>query len=590
MNLEPNISKRISEWLKGDYDIETKSTIRELIANNNVNELTDAFYKDLEFGTGGLRGIMGIGSNRVNKYTIGAATQGLSNYLKKQFPKQQIKVAIAYDNRNNAEYFAGITADVFSANGIKVYFFESLRPTPELSFAIRQLNCQSGVMLTASHNPKEYSGYKAYWNNGGQVVSPHDKSIIEEVNKINSISQIKFEGNKTLIEQLGEEIDNQFIDEVLSTSLNSDVVKLESDLKIVFSPIHGTGVRLVPLALKKLGFKNVSLVKEQCSIDGNFPTVIYPNPEEEKALAMSLKMAKEIDADLVMATDPDGDRVGIAVKNNEGEHILLNGNQTGALFFHYLLEQWKQKGKLLGNEHIVKTIVTSNLIDKIADQNGVKCYNVLTGFKFIGELMTELEEKSIFIAGAEESYGYLTGTHVRDKDAVVACNTIAEMAAYYKHNGKTLYQTLQEIYVNYRFYKEALISFTKSGKKGAKEIEQLMQSYRENPPKELGGKKIICVKDYLASKEYFLETDKESVIDLPKSNVMQFITDESFVITARPSGTEPKIKYYISVNTELKNTSDFNKKETELNELINVIKTSLIQDDSKVKTTTHNIV
>lgn len=581
MKFEPKVSKRINEWLNEDYDIETKKAVGKLIANNEMDELTDAFYKDLEFGTGGLRGIMGVGSNRINKYTIGAATQGLSNYLKKQFPNQQIKVAIAYDNRNNAEYFARITADIFSANDFKVYFFESLRPTPELSFAIRTLNCQSGVMLTASHNPKEYSGYKAYWNNGGQVISPHDKGIITEVNKIDSISKIKFEGKTELIEKLGVNMDDLFINEVVSVSLNRDIVKLENDLKIVFSPIHGTGVHLVPQALKKLGFKNVTLVKEQCTVDGNFPTVIYPNPEEKEALALALQKARQMDADLVMATDPDGDRVGIAVKNDEGEHILLNGNQTGILIFNYLIEQWKQKGKLSGNEYIVKTIVTSNLIDKIAGKNGVKCYNVLTGFKFIGALMTGLEEKSTFIAGAEESYGYLIGEHVRDKDAVVACNIIAEMAAYYKHSGRTLYQTLQDIYVNYGFYKETLISFTKSGKKGAEEIERLMQSYRENPPKELGGKKIVCVKDYLVSKEYFLESGTETAIELPTSNVMQFISEEGFVITARPSGTEPKIKYYISVNTELEKTSDLDKKETELNELINKIKKSLIHSETK---------
>lgn len=576
MNLESNVSKKINNWLNGDYDDSTKQTLRELIENNKTEELTDSFYKDLEFGTGGLRGIMGVGSNRINKYTIGAATQGLSNYLKKEFPNQQIKVAIAHDNRNNAAYFAKVTADIFSANNIKVYFFDGLRPTPELSFAIRELGCQSGIMLTASHNPKEYSGYKAYWNDGGQVVFPHDKGIISEVNKIDDIAKIKFDGNPELIEKIGKEIDERFIEQVLATSINPDIVKIEKDLKIVFSPIHGTAVHLVPKALKSLGFENVILVKEQCNTSGDFPTVIYPNPEEEEALTMALDKAKKIDADLVMATDPDGDRVGIAIKNNDGKHILLNGNQTGTLIFHYLIEQWKKNEKLKGNEYIVKTIVTTNLIDKIAKENNVQCYNVLTGFKYIGELMTKLEGKSTFIAGAEESYGYLIGEHVRDKDAVVACNMIAEMAAYYKHNGKTLYQTLQEIYVKFGFYKEELISFTKDGKKGAEEIEQLMQSYRENPPKELGGKKIVCVKDYKASKEHFLETGKETAIDLPKSNVMQFITEEGFVITARPSGTEPKIKYYISVHTALEKTSDYNQKEMELNELINQIRTSLI--------------
>lgn len=581
MNLESNVSKKINNWLNGDYDDSTKQTLRELIENNKTEELTDSFYKDLEFGTGGLRGIMGVGSNRVNKYTIGAATQGLSNYLKKEFPNQQIKVAIAHDNRNNAEYFAKVTADIFSANNIKVYFFDGLRPTPELSFAIRELGCQSGIMLTASHNPKEYSGYKAYWNDGGQVVFPHDKGIISEVNNIDAIAKIKFEGKPELIEVIGKEMDERFIEKVLATSINPDIVKTEKDLKIVFSPIHGTAVHLVPNALKSLGFENVTLVKEQCNTSGDFPTVVYPNPEEEEALAMALDKARQIDADLVMATDPDGDRVGIAIKNTEGKHILLNGNQTGTLIFHYLIEQWQKNGKLKGNEYIVKTIVTTNLIDKIAKENNVQCYNVLTGFKYIGELMTKLEGKSTFIAGAEESYGYLIGEHVRDKDAVVACNMIAEMTAYYKHNGKTLYQTLQEIYVKYGFYKEELISFTKSGQKGAEEIEQLMQAYRENPPKELGGKIVVCVKDYLASKEHFIESGKETVIDLPKSNVMQFVTNEGFVITARPSGTEPKIKYYISVHTSLEKTTDYPQKETEMNGLINKIRVSLVNSNTQ---------
>lgn len=581
MNLESNVSKKINNWLNGDYDDSTKQTLRELIENNKTEELTDSFYKDLEFGTGGLRGIMGVGSNRVNKYTIGAATQGLSNYLKKEFPNQQIKVAIAHDNRNNAEYFAKVTADIFSANDIKVYFFDGLRPTPELSFAIRELGCQSGIMVTASHNPKEYSGYKAYWNDGGQVVSPQDKGIISEVNKIDAIAKIKFEGKPELIEKIGKEIDDRFIEQVLATSINPDIVKLEKDLKIVFSPIHGTGIYLIPKALNALGFENVILVEEQCTTSGDFPTVIYPNPEEREALKMALDKAKQVDADLVMATDPDGDRVGIAVKNNKGEHILLNGNQTGTLIFYYLIEQWKKNGKLKGNEYIVKTIVTTNLIDAIAKVNNVKCYNVLTGFKYIGALMTTLENKSTFIAGAEESYGYLIGEHVRDKDAVVACNIIAEMTAYYKHKGQTLYQTLQEIYINYGFFKEKLISITKNGKKGAEEIDELMQAYRKNPPKELGGYKVICVKDYLTSKEYYLESGKEIAIQLPKSNVMQFITDDEFVITARPSGTEPKIKYYISVNKQLDKINNFNKVENILEGYINKIQLSLINSNTK---------
>ncbi|WP_116127212.1 phospho-sugar mutase [Lewinella sp. IMCC34183] len=579
MNLDPKIKSKVNNWLEGDYDEQTKSTLRELVAQEKTNELTDAFYKDLEFGTGGLRGIMGVGSNRINKYTIGSATQGLSNYLKKQFPDEQIKVAIAHDNRNNAEFFAQTAADIFSANGIHVYFFEGLRPTPELSFAIRELGCQSGIMLTASHNPKEYSGYKVYWSDGGQVVTPHDKGIIAEVNAIQSNDAIKFEGNPGLIESIGEKIDKLFIESVLAASINPGVVKQEKDLKIVYSPIHGAGVDLVPRALKELGFTNVSLVKEQLVTSGDFPTVVYPNPEEKEALTLALKLAKEKDADLVMATDPDADRVGIAVKNNEGEHVLLNGNQTGTLIFNYLIGQWKEQGKLDGNEYIAKTIVTTNLIDEIAEANGVTCYNLLTGFKYIGALMTKLEGKETYIAGAEESYGYLIGDHVRDKDAVVACNIIAEMAAYYKHEGKTLYQTLQEIYVKYGFYKEELISLTKGGKKGAEEISELMQGYRENPPQELGGKKIVRVKDYQTSKAYSFDGKAETTIDLPKSNVMQFLTEEGYVITARPSGTEPKIKYYISVNTELDSVDNFVAKDAELNALIDDLSKSLLGSD-----------
>ena len=581
MNLEPKILTKVNSWLDGDYDEETKQSLRKLVEQEETKELTDAFYKDLEFGTGGLRGIMGVGSNRINKYTIGSATQGLSNYLKKQFPDEQIKVAIAHDNRNNAEFFAQTAADIFSANGIHVYFFEGLRPTPELSFAIRELGCQSGIMLTASHNPKEYSGYKVYWSDGGQVVDPHDTGIIAEVNNIQSIDAIKFEGNPALIESIGEKIDKLFIESVLAASINPDVVKQEYDLKIVYSPIHGAGVDLVPRALKALGFTNVSLVEEQCVTSGDFPTVVYPNPEEKEALTLALKLAAEKDADLVMATDPDADRVGIAVKNNEGQHVLLNGNQTGTLIFNYLIEQWKQRGKLDGNEYIAKTIVTTNIIDAIAEAYDVTCYNLLTGFKYIGALMTELEGKETFIAGAEESYGYLIGAHVRDKDAVVACNIIAEMAAYYKHKGKTLYQTLQEIYVKYGFYKEELISLTKRGKQGAEEISQLMQGYRDNPPKELGGLKIVRVKDYQTSKSYTFDSEADTTIDLPKSNVMQFLTKEGYVITARPSGTEPKIKYYISVNTELDSVDNFAAKEAELEALIEDLRTDLLGPDGE---------
>ncbi|MFO7799688.1 MAG: phospho-sugar mutase, partial [Rhodohalobacter sp.] len=440
--MDKNVREKINHWLEGNYDEETKAELQKMLDNGNTEELTDAFYKDLEFGTGGLRGIMGIGTNRVNKYTLGMATQGLSNYLKKVYSDEQIKVVIAHDNRNNAEKFASIVADVFSANGIHVYFFESLRPTPELSFAIRELGCHSGVMLTASHNPKEYSGYKAYWNDGGQVIKPHDKNIIAEVDKIESVDQISFERDETLVEKIGPEMDQNYIERVASESIYPEVIESQKDLSIVFSPIHGTAVDIVPRALKEVGFTNVNLVEEQCTPDGDFPTVVYPNPEEKEALTMALNKAKEINADLVMATDPDADRVGIAIKNPEGDFELLNGNQTGVLLFNYVLSAWEKKGLFRGNEYIVKTIVTTYLIDEIAKSKGVKCYNTLTGFKYIGALMTELEGEEKFIAGGEESYGYLVGDHVRDKDAVVACTMIAEMAAYYKDQDQSLYDAL----------------------------------------------------------------------------------------------------------------------------------------------------
>lgn len=574
--LNDNIAARINKWVDGNYDVATKAEIKALMDNNQIEALTDAFYKDLEFGTGGMRGLMGVGTNRVNKYTLGAATQGLSNYLKTVYGEKEIKVALTHDNRNNAEVFAQVVADVFSANGIRVYFFETMRPTPELSFAIRQLGCQSGVMLTASHNPKEYSGYKAYWADGGQIIAPHDENIIAEVMKITSVDDINFNAQPSLIHSIGGEIDDKFIETLRAVSLDPDVILAQNDLKIVYTPIHGTGVNLVPRALSAIGFTNVHLVEEQCVVDGNFPTVVYPNPEEHEAMTMALAKGKAVDADIILATDPDADRVGIAIKNDQGEHILLNGNQTGTLLFEYLLDRWEAKGKLKGNEYIVKTIVTTNLIDKIAEIRGVKCYNVLTGFKFIGQIMTEQEGKSTFIAGCEESYGYLIGDHVRDKDAIVACNVLCEMAAYYKNMGKPLYQVLKEIYVKYGFYKEFLISITKTGKKGAEEIAELMAGFRQNPPSTLGGDKVVMIKDYKLSTQLDVNTGVVTAIDLPKSNVLQFITDTGHVISARPSGTEPKIKYYISVNTKLDSTTDFESKEKELEEIVEALRLDLV--------------
>lgn len=555
--LDITIQNKINQWLNGNYDDEAKAAIKKSLADKNFEELTDAFYKDLEFGTGGLRGIMGIGSNRVNKYTFGMATQGLSNFLLKQYPGQQIKVAVAHDNRNNSDILSAIVADVFSANGIHVYFFEGLRPTPELSFAIRELGCQSGVMLTASHNPKEYNGYKAYGSDGGQLVAPTDKQVMEEVRRVRSIDDVKWIRNTELVEFIGEEIDGAYIRELTKLSISADAIKRNENMSIVYSPIHGTGGVLVPPVLEAFGFKNITLVEEQMPTDGNFPTVIYPNPEEEEALAMALNKAREIDAELVMATDPDADRVGIAVKNTTGEFELLNGNQTGALIINYMLTAWQNAGKLTGNEYIVKTVVTTYLIDRIAAAYNVDCYNTLTGFKYIGELMTKFEGKKQFIAGGEESYGYLIGQHVRDKDAVISCAIIAEMAAFYKNRGSSLYEALIEMYLHYGLFREKLISVTKKGKSGAEEIQQMMKDFRENPPRALGGSKVVTIKDYLSSEEKHIATGDTTEMGLPKSNVLQFIMEDGSIVSARPSGTEPKIKFYCSVNSQLMDKSDY---------------------------------
>jgi len=485
------------------------------------------------------------------------ATQGLANFLKKQYPGKDIKVVIAHDCRNNSDILSNVVADVFSANGIYVYYFDALRPTPELSFAIRELGCQSGVMLTASHNPKEYNGYKAYGADGGQLVAPHDKMVMEEVQKIASVDEVKFDGNNNLIETIGTEMDEKYLSELVKLSVSPDAIKRQKDMKIVFSPIHGTSRKLVPDVLKRYGFENVILVEEQMSPDGNFPTVVYPNPEEKEALTMSLEKAKAVDADLVMATDPDADRVGIAVKNMDGEFVLLNGNQTGSLLINYILTAWEQAGKITGNEYIVKTVVTSYIIDRIADARGVECYNTLTGFKYIGELMTKLEGKKQFIAGGEESYGYLVGEHVRDKDAVVSCAMIAEMAAFYKDQGSSIYEALLDMYVEYGLFREDLTSVTKKGKSGAEEIQKMMMNFRANPPKKLGGSQVVSMKDYQTSKEKNIATREVTDIDLPKSNVLQFITEDGAIISVRPSGTEPKIKFYCSVNTKLMSLDDY---------------------------------
>jgi len=561
--VDDNVMKKANVWLDGAYDDETKAAIRQMI-DHDPEELIESFYQNLEFGTGGLRGIMGVGSNRMNKYTVGAATQGFANYLKLKFPDtDQIKTAIAFDCRNNSKYFAQITADVFSANGIKVYLFDDLRPTPELSFAIRHFGCQGGIVITASHNPKEYNGYKAYWDDGGQLISPHDKNVITEVQNIEDIADVKFESDPELIEIIGEDIDRLYIEQIKSLSLSTEAINRQKELKIVYTPIHGTGVKLVPMALNAFGFENVYSVKEQDIVDGNFPTVISPNPEESAALEMALNLADSIDADLVMATDPDADRVGIAIRK-DGKLVLLNGNQAATLLIYYLLEKWKENGLLKGKEYIVKTIVTTELLFDIAKKYNVDHYDVLTGFKYIADIIKDLEGVKKFIGGGEESYGYLVGDFVRDKDAVSACTMIAEVAAWAADKDIGLFDLLKDIYCEFGFYKEDLISVVRKGKSGAEEIQQMMDNFRNDPPESLNGSKLINVKDYLLSTEKDMVSDEEKEIHLPKSNVLQFFTEDGSKISIRPSGTEPKIKFYFGVKASLEKVEDFEQINTEL--------------------------
>ncbi len=548
------------EWLNGNIEDELKAEIRTMLESDDSTKLTDAFYKDLEFGTGGIRGIMGAGSNRMNKYTVGKATQGLCNYLNSAFPSQAISVAIAHDSRNNSTFFADITASVFSANGIKVYFFDGLRPTPELSFAMRELHCKSGVVVTASHNPREYNGYKAYWDDGAQVTPPHDTGIISEVEKIGSFDEVKFEKNEDLIEIIGKEIDEKYLTKVQQLSLRPDVIKRQKDLKIVFTPIHGTGITLVPEILKRYGFENVHIVKEQAEPDGDFPTVVYPNPEEAEAMSMALKLATEIDADLIEATDPDADRVGIGAKNNKGVFQLLNGNQAASLLVYYVLSQWKETGKLNGKQFVIKTIVTTDLIIEIAKHFDVIMHETLTGFKYIASVIRELEGKEQFVVGGEESYGYLIGDFVRDKDAVSSCALLAEMTAWAKDSQKSLFDLLIEMYVKFGMYREQLTSITRKGKAGTEEINEMMKVLRADPPIELGGSKMVRVLDYQEGTAKNMETNTVDKLNFPKSNVLQFITEDGTKVSARPSGTEPKIKFYFSVRTELKIPEDFDAK------------------------------
>ncbi len=570
-NPEKNILDIAKTWLSDSFNKETRDKVQHLM-DYDTEELTESFYKNLEFGTGGLRGIMGVGTNRMNKYTVGMATQGLANYLIKSYPMgEEIKVVIGYDSRNNSRYFSEIAADVLSANGCKVFLFEDLRPTPEISFAIRHLNCHSGIIITASHNPKEYNGYKAYWNDGAQLIPPHDKNVVDEALKILDIAQVKFKGIKENISIIGEEIDKAYLLEIKKLSLSPEAIKQHHDIKIVYTPLHGTGATMVPRCLKDFGFTNISSVEAQNVPDGNFPTVVSPNPEEAAALKMAIDQAKKIDATLVMATDPDADRVGIAVKNHIGDFILVNGNQTACLLSYYLIKKWKENNKLTGKEYIVKTIVTSELMKDIAIKSKVDYYDVLTGFKWIADIIRKNEGIKTFIGGGEESYGFMIGDFIRDKDAVSACAMIAEIAAWAAESGKTIYDLLIDIYLEFGFYKESLISVVRKGQSGAAEIKAMMDDFRNSPPTFINKSKIVTIKDYELQKEFNLNDNSERIIELPKSNVLQFFTEDGSKISVRPSGTEPKIKFYFSVKEELDSAADFEKVDNQLGQKIDKI-------------------
>ncbi len=556
INIE-EIRKKASAWLGEEFDEPTRSEVKHMMENDEKS-LINAFYQDLEFGTGGLRGIMGAGTNRMNRYTLGMATQGLSNYLKKHAANpSSIKVAIAYDCRNNSSYFAKVAADIFTANGFTAYLFESLRPTPVLSYAIRLHGCDAGVIITASHNPKEYNGYKVSWKDGGQVVSPHDRGIINEVRNIRSVKEIASVGDPSRIVMLGEETDNKYLEEVLKLSLNPEIIRRNADMGIVYTPLHGTGYKMVPQILRMYGFNNIHSVEAQSITDGNFPTLRSPNPEDPEALAMALSLAREKNADLVMATDPDADRLGIAVRKPSGEFVLLNGNQTAALLTWYIVSQKKQKGELKGNEYFVNTIVTSDLLDRIAEQNGVKNYNVLTGFKYFAALIRDLEGKEKYIGGGEESYGYLPGDYVRDKDAVSSCALVAEVAAWAADHGKSMWELLLDIYIEYGLFREKLVNVVREGAEGAAEIKSMMEGYRTNPPASIAGSRVIRINDYLLQVSTDPATGIKTPLDLEKSNVIQFFLANGTKISVRPSGTEPKIKFYFSTSTTMKETSQF---------------------------------
>ena len=550
------IAQKVEQWLAGNYDQDTKDAIT-LMQSQPGDELADSFYRNLEFGTGGLRGIMGVGTNRINKYTIGMATQGFANYLNKTYSGEKISVVVGHDSRNNARFFAETTAQVFAANGIKVYLFEALRPTPELSFAIRSLGAKAGVVCTASHNPKEYNGYKAYWNDGGQLVPPHDKNVITEVEAIDSIDDVQWEGGAANIELIGTSMDEAYTKMLQTLSVYPEVIAQQHDLKIVYTPIHGTGITLVPKVLAAYGFTNVHIVEEQSIPDGNFPTVHYPNPEETETMSIGLQKAKAIDADIILGTDPDADRVGVGVKNHKGDWVLMNGNQTAVLAFAYMMESRKAKGIAKPNDMVITTIVTTAMINEVAKQNKVNCYNVLTGFKWVAELVKEKEGKENYIIGGEESFGLMIGDQIRDKDAVSAVAILCEMAAYEKAKGSNLFNKLIELYIQYGFYYENLISITKKGMNGQAEIAKMMEDYRQSPPTNIDGESVTTLLDYELQVGKNLVTAETWKIDLPKSNVLQFITANGTKISARPSGTEPKIKFYFSVNTKLKDKASF---------------------------------
>ncbi len=566
------IKEKVDNWLNGNYDEATKAEIRKL-QNENSADLVEGFYKNLEFGTGGLRGIMGVGTNRMNKYTVGMATQGYVNYLKQVFG--DVKVAIAHDSRNNSRFFAETAAHVFAANGAKVFLFEDMRPTPELSFAIRTLGCQGGVVCTASHNPKEYNGYKAYWNDGSQLVPPHDKNVIAEVEKIASVDDVKWNGSEENITIIGKEMDEKYIEMVHGLSVYPEVISKQQDLKIVYTSIHGTGIKMVPPVLERFGFKNVYIVKEQMQPDGNFPTVAYPNPEESEAMSYGLKLAAQLDADILCGTDPDADRIAIGVKDDKGQWVLMNGNQTAVLAFNYLMEARRTKGIAKPNDMVITTIVTTPMIDAIAAGNKVNCYRVLTGFKWISELIREKEGKENYIIGGEESFGLMIGDQIRDKDGISAVALLCEMAAYEKEKGRSLYEKMIDLYVQYGFYKEHLISITKKGMDGQQQIADMMEGYRNNPPSTINGRPVVMLMDYQLQVKKNLQTGEAWKLDLPKSNVLQFVLDDMTFISARPSGTEPKIKFYFSVNAPLEKAADFDKVNSELENKIQQVITDM---------------